>query len=121
MATTTLRTEMKEKEGFGGADRGDRGERGDRGDRDGGKDGDDKRRGGGGGGFHRKKVCRFCSDSEFVLDYKDVRMMQSFVSEHGKIVPRRISGTCALHQRSLTSAVKRARNLALVGYVNSGF
>ena len=82
------------------------------------KDGDD--RGGRRGGFHRKKVCRFCSDQEFILDYKDVRMMQSFVTEHGKIVPRRISGNCAMHQRKLTSAVKRARNLALVGYVSMG-
>ncbi len=82
------------------------------------KDGDD--RGGRRGGFHRKKVCRFCSDQEYVLDYKDVRMMQSFISEHGKIVPRRISGNCAFHQRKLTSSVKRARNLALVGYVSMG-
>jgi len=79
------------------------------------KDGDGRR-----GGFHRKKVCRFCSDNEFVLDYKDARMMQSFVTEHGKIVPRRISGNCAMHQRKLTTAVKRARNLALVGYVSMG-
>lgn len=85
-----------------------------------GKDGDD-RGGRRGGGFHRKKICRFCSDNEYIMDYKDVRMMQSFVSEHGKIVPRRISGNCAMHQRKLTSAVKRARNLALVGYVSSGF
>src|SRR4051812_35890483 len=99
-------------------DRPSRDDRGDRGD----KDGDDRggRRGGGGGGFHRKKVCRFCADTEFVLDYKDVRMMQSFVSEHGKIVPRRISGNCAQHQRKLTTAVKRARNLALVGYISMG-
>ncbi|MCM2276797.1 MAG: 30S ribosomal protein S18 [Oligoflexia bacterium] len=82
------------------------------------KDGDD--RGGRRGGFHRKKVCRFCSDQDFILDYKDQRMMQSFVTEHGKIVPRRISGNCATHQRKLTSAVKRARNLALVGYVSMG-
>jgi len=72
------------------------------------------------GGFQRKKGCRFCMDREYVLDYKDLRMMQSFVSEHGKITPRRISGNCADHQRKLTSAVKRARNLALVGYTNSG-
>ncbi len=90
------------------------------------KDGDDRGGrggrggGGGGGGFHRKKVCRFCSDQDFLLDYKDVRMMQSFVTEHGKIVPRRISGNCSLHQRKLTSCVKRARNLALVGYVSMG-
>jgi small subunit ribosomal protein S18 len=101
-------------------DRGSRGEgREDRGDRMS-KDDDGGRRGGGGGGFHRKKVCRFCSDQDFMLDYKDQRMMQSFVSEHGKIVPRRISGNCASHQRRLTTAVKRARNLALVGFVSSG-
>lgn len=104
--------ESREDRGGGREDRGDRM----------GKDDDDRggRRGGGGGGFHRKKVCRFCSDQDFMLDYKDQRMMQSFVTEHGKIVPRRISGNCATHQRKLTSAVKRARNLALVGYVSSG-
>ncbi len=85
---------------------------------DGGKDGDD--RGRRGAGFNRKKTCRFCSDNEYIMDYKDTRLIQSFVSEHGKIVPRRISGNCAVHQRKLTSAVKRARNLALVGYVSSG-
>jgi small subunit ribosomal protein S18 len=92
----------------------------DRMDKDGrdGMDGDD--RGGRRGGFGRRKVCRFCADTEFVMDYKDVRMMQSYVSEHGHIVPRRISGNCAGHQRKLTSAVKRARNLALVGFVSSG-
>jgi len=116
MATTNLKSEYREKS--------PRGERGDRDDRGGGggydRDGGDRRGGGGGAGFHRKKVCRFCSDSEYVLDYKDIRMMQSFVSEHGKIVPRRISGNCSGHQRKLTSAVKRARNLALVGYVSMG-
>lgn len=102
-------------------DKGDRGSRDDRGGME--KDGDDRGRrggGGGGGGFHRKKVCRFCSDQDFLLDYKDVRMMQSFVTEHGKIVPRRISGNCSGHQRKLTVSVKRARNLALVGYVSMG-
>src|SRR5689334_14724105 len=106
MGTTHLKSEMREKS--------DRSSRDDRGD----KDGDEKGRRG--GGFHRKKVCRFCSDQDFMLDYKDVRMMQSFVSEHGKIVPRRISGNCAQHQRQLTTAIKRARNLALVGYVSMG-
>ena len=81
------------------------------------KDGDDR---GGRRSLGRKKPCRFCSDLDYVLDYKDIRMMQSFVTEHGKLVPRRISGNCALHQRALTTAVKRARNLALVGYVSSG-
>jgi len=108
MATTHLKSEMREK--------GDR-DRGNRDDRGMDKDGDDKGRR---GNFHRKKVCRFCSDQDFILDYKDVRMMQSFVTEHGKIVPRRISGNCALHQRQLTTSVKRARNLALVGYISMG-
>jgi small subunit ribosomal protein S18 len=108
MATTHLKSEIREKS--------DRSSREDRGGMD--KDGDD--RGRKGGGFHRKKVCRFCSDQDFIMDYKDIRMMQSFVSEHGKIVPRRISGNCAQHQRHLTTAVKRARNLALVGYVSMG-
>jgi small subunit ribosomal protein S18 len=89
--------------------------------RDGGMDRDGEERGGRrGGGFGRRKVCRFCADLEYVMDYKDFRMMQSFVTEHGRIVPRRISGNCAMHQRKLTSAVKRARNLALVGFVSSG-
>ncbi len=104
MAMTHLKSDMKER---GGRDR-DGDERG------------SKKMDRGGGGFHRKKVCRFCSENDYVLDYKDVKMMQSFVSEHGKIVPRRISGTCAQHQRKLTVAVKRARNLALVGYVSMG-
>jgi len=103
-------------EGQFGRDRSqDRGERQDRMDKDG-----DEKGGRRGGGFHRKKVCRFCADLDFVMDYKDARMMQSFVTEHGKIVPRRISGNCAFHQRKLTSAVKRARNLALVGYITMG-
>lgn len=72
------------------------------------------------GGHQRKKVCKFCTDNEFVLDYKNVRVIQSFLSEHGKIVPRRISGNCAFHQRQLTTEVKRARNLALVGYISIG-
>lgn len=99
--------------------RSDNRDKGGRDDRGMDKDGDDRGRRSG-NGFHRKKVCRFCSDTDFVLDYKDVRMMQSFVTEHGKIVPRRISGNCALHQRQVTTAVKRARNLALVGYVSMG-
>ena len=114
MATTQIKTEIREKNER--ADRSDRGSY-DSGDRMGG----DKDDGGGRrGGFHRKKVCRFCSDQDFVMDYKDIRMMQGFITEHGKIVPRRISGNCATHQRSLTTSVKRARNLALVGYVSTG-
>jgi small subunit ribosomal protein S18 len=110
MARTNLKADMKTDKPAG-----DKGGRDDRGGRD-----DDGGRRASGGGFHRKKVCRFCSDQEYILDYKDVRLMQSFISEHGKIVPRRISGNCALHQRQLTSSVKRARNLALIGYVSMG-
>jgi len=95
-------------------------DRGDR-DRDRGGDRDEsKDEGKGRRSFHRKKVCRFCADTEYVMDYKDQRMMQSFLSERGKIVPRRISGTCPFHQRKLTTAIKRARNLALVGFISSG-
>ena len=110
MAISNIKSDMKER-----TPRDDRGDRGDRGERMD-KDGDDRGR----RSFHRKKVCRFCSDQDFIMDYKDVRMMQSFISEHGKIVPRRISGNCAQHQRKLTVCVKRARNLALVGYVSMG-
>ncbi len=69
--------------------------------------------------FHRKKVCRFCTDQDVVLDYKDVRLMQSFIMDNGKIIPRRITGNCASHQRKTTMALKRARNLALIGFVSS--
>lgn len=68
----------------------------------------------------RRKACRFCSDSDYTLDYKVPRIIQSFMTEHGKIVPSRISGNCAAHQRALTVEVKRARNLALVGFVSPG-
>lgn len=124
MAIARVKSEGREKSGGMGGGREDRdgggmgGGRDDDGGRRGGRDGG--RDGGGGGSFHRKKVCRFCTDQDFVLDYKDIRMMQSFVTEHGKIVPRRISGNCAHHQRKLTSSIKRARNLALVGYVSMG-
>ena len=78
-------------------------------------------RGGGGGfrrgGFRRCKVCRFCVDKVDYIDYKDVRVMMMAIPERGKIQPRRISGTCAKHQRKLTTAVKRARQLALIPYV----
>ena len=100
-------------------DRDDRGG-GRGGDRDRDRGGDDDGEKGGRRSFHRKKVCRFCADNEYLMDYKDARQMQSFVMELGKIVPRRISGTCAFHQRKLTVAIKRARNLALVGFVTSG-
>ena len=66
--------------------------------------------------FSRRKVCRFCADKGLGIDYKDVRTLRNFVSERGKIVPRRISGSCAEHQRKLTEAIKRARNIALLPF-----
>ncbi|MCI5140517.1 MAG: 30S ribosomal protein S18 [Candidatus Electrothrix sp. ATG1] len=69
--------------------------------------------------FYRRKVCRFCADKELVIDYKDVKVLKSFVTERGKIIPKRIYGTCATHQRQLTEAVKRARHLALMPYTGS--
>ena len=69
------------------------------------------------GGMHRrKKVCVFCGDKNGEIDYKDVNKLQRYVSERGKILPRRITGNCAKHQRALTVAIKRARHLALMPY-----
>lgn len=64
--------------------------------------------------YQRRKVCRFCADKQLTIDYKDPRTLRSFISERGKIIPRRISGNCAKHQRELTEAIKRARNIALL-------
>lgn len=66
--------------------------------------------------FRRKKVCRFCVEKMDFIDYKDVRSLNSFISERGKITPRRISGVCAVHQRLLSEAIKQARNIALLPY-----
>lgn len=69
------------------------------------------------GGFHsRKKVCVFCSEEAKPIDYKDVATLRKYISERGKILPRRITGTCAKHQRAITVAVKRARHVALLPY-----
>ena len=64
----------------------------------------------------RKKVCVFCADKNAVIDYKDVNRLKKFVSERGKILPRRITGNCAKHQRALTVAIKRARHVSLMPY-----
>jgi small subunit ribosomal protein S18 len=66
--------------------------------------------------FRRKKVCRFCVEKIDDINYKDVKMLHAFVAERGKIVPRRISGVCAPHQRRLTDAIKKARNIALLPF-----
>jgi small subunit ribosomal protein S18 len=72
------------------------------------------------GGFVRRKVCRFCADPALAIDYKDQKTLRLFVSETGKMIPRRISGNCARHQRPLAIAIKRARQLALLPYSTPG-
>jgi small subunit ribosomal protein S18 len=94
-------------------------ERGGRGGRGGAKGGD-KAKGEGrprGGFFRRRRVCKFCADKIDYINYKDVRLLMPFIPERGKIQPRRISGTCAKHQRALQTAISRARQLALIPYV----
>ena len=66
--------------------------------------------------FRRRKVCRFCADNSLAIDYKIPRTLRLFATERGKIIPRRISGNCAKHQRQLTRAIKRARTIALMPY-----
>ena len=92
--------------GYGGGRGGDREERGERGE--GGE--------GGGRGFGRRKVCRFCADKALKVDYKDQQALKYFLTERGKIIPRRISGNCAKHQREIATAIKRARMLAILPY-----
>ena len=101
--------------GFGGGGGGGgfgRGGDRDRGDRDerGGEEGGGRR------GFGRRKVCRFCADKALKVDYKDHGQLKYFLTERGKIIPRRISGNCAKHQREVATAVKRARMLAILPY-----
>lgn len=93
------------KHGSGGGERGS--------ERGGGEEGEDKR----GRGFARKKVCRFCADKNAKVDYKDQATLKYFVTERGKIIPRRISGNCAKHQRSVAKAIKQSRGLALIPYL----
>lgn len=66
--------------------------------------------------FPRKKICRFCSDKVVDIDYKDIKRLRNLITERGKIIPRRISGNCAGHQRQLGTAIKRARNIALMPF-----
>jgi small subunit ribosomal protein S18 len=69
--------------------------------------------------FRRKKVCRFCTERIDDINYKDTRMLAAFIAEKGKIVPRRISGVCAPHQRRLSDAIKKARNIALLPFASA--
>lgn len=93
------------------AGRDDRGERGGRDDRGGREEG-----GRGGRGFGRRKVCRFCAEKSLKVDFKDASTLKYYVTERGKIIPRRISGNCAKHQRQVASAIKRARMVAMLPY-----
>jgi small subunit ribosomal protein S18 len=102
---------MKTGQGRGGGRSGGRG--GGRGDAKGGEKAQGQRR----TLFRRRKVCKFCADKIDDINYKDVKLIGPFVPERGKILPRRISGTCAMHQRKLQIAIKRARQLALIPYV----
>lgn len=68
------------------------------------------------GGFKRKKVCQFCADKTETIDYKDVDKLRKYVTDRGKILPKRITGNCAVHQREVTTAIKRARIVALLPY-----
>jgi small subunit ribosomal protein S18 len=100
----------------GGGGGGGGGARGAGGGRDGaGKDGKD---GGKRFFFRRRKVCKFCADKIDYIDYKDVKLLGPFVPERGKVLPRRMFGTCAEHQRKLTLAIKRARNIALLPFAS---
>jgi len=65
----------------------------------------------------KRRICRFCEEKDVYVDYKDDKRLVRFMTEQGKIIPRRTSGTCARHQRMLTTAIKRARQLALISYV----
>jgi small subunit ribosomal protein S18 len=67
----------------------------------------------------RKKVCAFCTENVAVIDYKDVPRLRKYISERAKILPRRVTGTCAKHQRELTTAIKRARQMALLPFVSN--
>lgn len=73
------------------------------------------------GMFQRRKVCRFCADKTAVLNYRESKTLRLFISETGKITPRRISGTCAKHQRKLATEIKRARHIALLPYAASHY
>jgi len=79
-------------------------------------EGQQTRRPSGGRRFSRRKVCQFCADKMDYIDYKDTKRIRKFMTDRGKILPRRITGNCATHQRALTNAIKRARVVALVPF-----
>ncbi|MBU4387861.1 30S ribosomal protein S18 [Candidatus Dependentiae bacterium] len=66
--------------------------------------------------FQRRKFCRFCSEKVEYIDYKNIKMLRSYITERGKVFPRRMTGTCAKHQRELSEAIKRSRSIALIAF-----
>ncbi|MBX7101585.1 MAG: 30S ribosomal protein S18 [Myxococcaceae bacterium] len=107
---STMNPQGERSGGKGGGRPAPGGDRGDRGDMK-----DDEGRGG--RGFGRRKVCRYCADRNVKVDFKDQSALKYFVTERGKIIPRRISGNCAKHQRQVAKAIKQARGLALIPYL----
>jgi small subunit ribosomal protein S18 len=101
--------------GGGGAGRGGDRDRGDR-DADMGMGDDDKK----GRSFGRRRVCRYCADKNLKVDFKDQPALKYFVTELGKIIPRRVSGNCAKHQRQVATAIKQSRGLALIPFIVTG-
>jgi small subunit ribosomal protein S18 len=67
--------------------------------------------------FQRRKFCRFCADKTSFIDYKDIKVLRGYMTERGKILSRKVTGNCSVHQRELTTAVKRARNIALIPFM----
>jgi small subunit ribosomal protein S18 len=109
-------SDMKKEMAFGDRSAGGgKGGAGGRGREDRGGGGGDMERGGG-RGFGRRKVCRYCADRNLKVDYKNAADLKYFVTERGKIVPRRISGNCARHQRQVATAIKRGRQVALLPF-----
>jgi small subunit ribosomal protein S18 len=82
--------------------------------------GDKEGRGGKSRGAPRRKVCRFCAEPTTAIDYKAPQLLRAFITDRGKIVPRRISGTCAKHQRAISTSIRRARMLALMPFTVTG-
>ncbi len=66
--------------------------------------------------FQRRKFCRFCAEKTEFIDYKDIKILRNYLTERGKVLPRRMTGTCAKHQRELTESIKRARSIALLTF-----
>jgi len=117
MAEETRATATLSSEPAASPERAERGERVERGER---RPSRSSPAGGREGGarkfFRRKKVCKFCVEKIEAINYKDVRLLQQFVAESGKIVPRRLTGVCTPHQRRLSTAIKQARNIALLPF-----